>query len=45
METEEEKPQEIYEFDIEMSFEDLEKKFKSMRGLEPDFEPILNIII
>lgn len=45
METEEEKPQEIYEFDIEMSFEDLEKKFKSMRGLEPDFEPILNMII
>jgi len=28
-----------------MSFEDLEKKFKSMWGLEPDFEPILNIII
>ena len=28
-----------------MSFEDLEKKFKSMRGLEPNFEHILNIII
>ena len=28
-----------------MNFDDLEKKFKSMRGLEPDFEPILNIII
>ena len=28
-----------------MNFEDLEKKFKSMRGLEPDFSPILDIII
>ena len=28
-----------------MNFEDLEKKFKSMRGLEPDFVPILNIIV
>jgi hypothetical protein len=30
---------------MEMNFEDLEKKFKSMRGLEPDFGPILDIII
>jgi len=30
---------------MEMNFEDLEKKFKSMRGLEPDFVPILNIIV
>jgi len=45
LETEEDKPQEIFELNIEMNFDDLEKKFKSMRGLEPDFEPILNIII
>jgi len=28
-----------------MNFEDLENKFKNMRGLEPDFISILNIII
>lgn len=41
----EEGQEDIIDLDITMNFEDFEKKFKSMRGSEPDFETILTIII